>query len=303
MALKFFRTCLGLHEESICRQLVNQQLFEPILQIVLDTMPRDTLLNSAALEIFEFIRRDHMNQVIKHLVPTYRETLESITYVDTFQQLIRRYDQLCEPATTQELEHSFTSVDSETPARQVGVVNGGKWGQGLRELDPDEEAYFNGSDDEDETMANGLKPNGASPVRSLVNYPDDDNDDDDMDILATSTPSASPSKSPATVQNSPATMQNSPEPKAAGTPEVTTPPERISEKRRREEDEEDELLASLSSSGTKRKAGAQKDSDSPSLQKLRRKNSMSNAKDSGAPRKISISLPVKSGGEGGGQEE
>jgi protein phosphatase-4 regulatory subunit 3 len=295
VALKFFRTCLGLHEESIHRQLVNQQLFEPILQIILDTMPRDTLLNSAALEIFEFIRRDHMNQVIKHLVPTYRETLESITYVETFQQLVRRYDQLCEPATTQELEHSFTSVDSETPARHVGTVNGGKWGQGLRELDPDEEAYFNGSDDEDEAMPNGLKPNGASPVRPLVNYPDDDNDDDDMDILATSTPSASPSKSPATTQTSP-------EPKAAATPEVTTPPERISEKRRREEDEEDELLASLSSSGTKRKASVQKDSDSPSLQKLRRKNSMSSAKDSGAPRKISISLPLKSGGDGGHEE-
>jgi protein phosphatase-4 regulatory subunit 3 len=295
VALKFFRTCLGLHEESIHRQLVNQQLFEPILQIVLDTMPRDTLLNSAALEIFEFIRRDHMNQVIKHLVPTYRETLESITFVETFQHLIRRYDQLREPTTTQELEHSFTSVDSETPARNVGTVNGGKWGQGLRELDPDEEAYFNGSDDEEDGLSNGLKPNGASPVRPLVNYPDDDNEDDDMDILATSTPSASPSKSPATTQTSPVAN-------TAAAPDPSTPPERISEKRRREEDEEDELLASLSSSGTKRKASPQRASGPQSTQKLRRKNSMSNAKDSGAPRKISISLPVKSGGECGKEE-
>jgi len=296
VALKFFRTCLGLNEESIHRQLVNQQLFEPILQIVLDTMPRNTLLNSAALEIFEFIRRDHMNQVIKHLVPTYRETLESIVYVDTFQQLVRRYDQLREPTTTQELEHSFTSVESEAQVRHVGTVNGGKWGQGLRELDPDEEAYFNGSDDEEEGLSNGLKPNGASPVRPLVNYPDDDdNEDDDMDILATSTPPASPSKSSAT-------LQASPDVNTPSKSEVSTPPERISEKRRREEDEEDELLASLSSSGTKRKASPQKNSDSPSLQKLRRKNSMSNAKDSGTPRKISISLPVKSSGEGGQEE-
>lgn len=37
--------------------MIKNNLFEPILNVVLETMPRDNLLNSACLEFFEFIRR------------------------------------------------------------------------------------------------------------------------------------------------------------------------------------------------------------------------------------------------------
>lgn len=37
--------------------MVKNKLFEPILNIVIETMPRDNLLNSACLEFFEFIKR------------------------------------------------------------------------------------------------------------------------------------------------------------------------------------------------------------------------------------------------------
>jgi hypothetical protein len=36
---------------------MHNRLFEPILDIVYETMPRDNLLNSACLEFFEFIKR------------------------------------------------------------------------------------------------------------------------------------------------------------------------------------------------------------------------------------------------------
>lgn len=261
-------------------------------------MPRDNLLNSACLELFEFIKRENIKMLVQHLVETYREKLQSITYVDTFQNLILRYDQMLEPPTTQELDHSFTSVDTDASARNAAMVNGGKWGQGLREADPDEEAYFNGSDEEDDGLPSAAKPvlNGASPVKPLVNYPDDDGDEDAMDILATSAPSASPHTMSTATQThkSPATI-------ASPKPNAGSPPERISEKRRREEDEEDELLASLSSSGTKRRASLSSNSSVGSLKSLRRKSpNISSTKDSGgAPKKISLSIPLKSTGEGG----
>jgi protein phosphatase-4 regulatory subunit 3 len=222
--------------------------------------------------------------------------LQAITYVDTFQTLILRYDQMNEPPTTQELDHSFTSVESDTPARNVGMVNGGKWGQGLKEADADEEAYFNGSDDDEDGLPHPVKLNGASPVRPLVNYPDDENDEDDMDILATSAPSASPHTSSQATQT-----QESPTTSPLSKANATSPPERISEKRRREEDEEDELLASLSTPGVKRRASTSSNASSGSFKSLRhRKNSISSAKDGGGgPKKISLSIPLKSGGEGG----
>ena len=58
-------------------------------------------------------------------------------------------------------------------------------------MDDDEEAYFNAADDveEDEGLPTVVKQplvNGASPVRPLVSYHDDDDGEDGPDILASS---------------------------------------------------------------------------------------------------------------------
>ncbi|KAF1961675.1 DUF625-domain-containing protein [Byssothecium circinans] len=289
-ALKYFRTVVGLHDHQHNEQIVRHGIFEPILKVLFETMPRDNLLNSVCLELFEFIKRDNIKPLVHHLVETYREQFQTITYVDTFQNLILRYDQMHEPVTTQELDQSFTSVDSDTPGRPLGIANGGKWGQGLKGLDPDEEAYFNGSDEEDDSPAKVI--NGASPVKPLVNYSDDDEDDDEMDILTSAPSESTHSTSTSTqTQGSPTILKSS----------SASPPERISEKRRREEDEEDELLASLSSSGSKRRASLSSNSSVGSLKSLRRKTpNIAPSKE--GPKKISLSIPLKSGGEGGNDE-
>lgn len=279
---------------------MSHRLFEPILQILYDTMPRDNLLNSACLELFEFIKRENIKGLVTHLVENYRDKLQAITYVDTFQNLILRYDQMHEPPPTQELDNSFTSVESDTPARTRPLANGGRWDHGLKGLDPDEEAYFNTSDEEEDGLPNPVKPvmNGASPLRPLVNYPDDDDDDaeDEMDILTTSTPTVSTQTTTASTQ----TPQTS----------LPSPPERLSEKRRREEDEEDELLARIASAGSKRRAsGASNASQSStgSSQRLRRQRSISSGKDGGGPKKMPISITLKSTAatetSGGGEKE
>jgi protein phosphatase-4 regulatory subunit 3 len=262
-------------------------------------MPRDNLLNSACLELFEFIKRENIKMLIQHLVENFREKLQEITYVDTFQNLIMRYDQMNEPVTTQELDHSFTSVDSDTPARQPVTINGGKWGQGLKDVDADEEAYFNASDEEDE-LASTAKPalNGASPVRPLVNYPDDDDaDDDDMDVLGTEeVPASARTLASAQPKGTKTALAKSTSP-------VSSPPERISEKRRREEDEEDELLASISTStAPKRRASTSSNTSTTSLRNLRRKSPQINSGKDGGAKKIAIVLPVKSGVEGSEKE-
>jgi protein phosphatase-4 regulatory subunit 3 len=295
IALKYFRIVIGFHDETHNRQIIQHRLFEPILRILFDTMPRDNLLNSACLELFEFIKRENIKMIIQHLVETYREKLQEITYVDTFQNLILRFDQMHEPVTTQELDHSFTSVDSDTPARHNALVNGGKWGQALKDVDADEEAYFNASDEEDDHPVNGNKSgmNGASPVRPLVNYPDDDAEEDDMDILAGDVPSSAQKLStPAS------TPDDGGSPKSGA---VGSPPERISEKRRREEDEEDELLSSISTStGPKRRASTASNASTGTLRSLRRKSpNINSGKEAAGTKKISLSLPLKSGGGGG----
>ncbi|RMZ86528.1 hypothetical protein DV736_g6246, partial [Chaetothyriales sp. CBS 134916] len=112
-ALKFFRMAIAQQDPFYAQQIINSHSFEPIIDIVVETMPRDNLLNSACLEMFEFIRKESIKPMILHLGENYRHKLQHITYVDTFNTLLLRYDQL----TTHkpEVEHMLLSQDDETP--------------------------------------------------------------------------------------------------------------------------------------------------------------------------------------------
>jgi protein phosphatase-4 regulatory subunit 3 len=272
MALKWFRICIGLQDEFHNRQLIQHGLFEPILNIVYETMPRDNLLNSACLELFEYIKRENIKQLIVHLVEHHRERLLGITYVNTFQNLLIKYEALQMPPQASG-EDSFTTQEG-TPQRTIN----GQRHSGLREADADEEAYFNGDDDmdgeddEDSSLPTTAKinlPNGASPLRPLVSYPDDE--EDTMDLLASSpelkdkknTSSSEPTSTDAAPES---TEIDSPQEKSRGRDRKPvpmegspgaqqSPPESVAIKRRREEDDEDNELGKLmsGSSGVKRR--------------------------------------------------
>ncbi|KAK5127879.1 hypothetical protein LTR85_004996 [Meristemomyces frigidus] len=202
-ALKWFRTCIGLQDEFHNRQLIQHRLFEPILNIVYETMPKDNLLNSACLELFEYIKREGIKQLIVHLVEQYRERLMGISYVNTFQALVLKYDQLAggylaSTANGATDDSSFTTQEG-TPTQSHRMVNGRQAFTGLKEMDGDEAAYFDNEDDIDDDEEGGLPtsastkalhaegvPNGASPVRPLVNYPTDEEEDERMEMLASS---------------------------------------------------------------------------------------------------------------------
>lgn len=234
-ALKFFRTCIGLQDDYYIQQMTRNFLFEPILNIVYDTMPRDNLLNSVCLELFEFVKRENIKAIILHIVENYREKLQEIRYVDTFQTLILRYDQFQGYATEGDTT-LFAQDQDETPNRSN--VNGNHRWHGVKEMDAAEEAYFNTSDDEDELAHK--KPhgqrhplvNGVSPLsRSLVDYPDDEEEPIEANAGLAERRPVEKSNAQAVDDNARSTITVSSKP----------PPERLSEKRRREEDEEDEL--------------------------------------------------------------
>lgn len=126
--------------------MTHNNTFDLILDIVYETMPRDNLLNSACLELFEFIKRENIKPFILHVVEKYREKLENITYVNTFQSLILRYDQM--QGYGAEADSALFSQDEGSTPRRV-PLNGQRW-QGVKEMDAAEEEYFNTSDDEED---------------------------------------------------------------------------------------------------------------------------------------------------------
>ncbi|KAJ5576004.1 hypothetical protein N7535_002930 [Penicillium sp. DV-2018c] len=257
-ALKFFRTLISLQDTFYQALMTHNNTFELILDIVCETMPRDNLLNSACLELFEFIKRENIKPFILHVVEKYREKLESIVYVDTFQSLILRYDQMqgygAEVDST--LFSQVEPTEPPSPPRKM-YISGQRW-QGARELDPAEEEYFNTSDDEDEikwtqdraAMSGGPSNGSASPaVKPLVDYPDDD-DEDLMDTKAEG------AEQPPTTSQSEAPAEDHPSSILTQSP----PPERLSEKRRREEEDDDELIKLTA--GPKRRSSTSSNSSS-----------------------------------------
>jgi protein phosphatase-4 regulatory subunit 3 len=300
-ALKFFRTCIGLHDAFYNERLLKTGVFDGILDIVYETMPRDNLLNSACLELFEFIKRENLKDLTVHIVERYRDRLKGITYVETFKQLFERYDKIMEPPPE---ALSFTSV--ETEPNRVMIPGGQPWRQQqLKDQDAEEEAYFNGADEEgadvrfDEAAAAALKPshagtNGASLIKPLVDYPEDE-DDGTMDVLAQE-PDVSPDQPRESTEN------------AVPVAKVSSPPESIAEKRKREDDEEDELTK-IATQQTKRRSSsigsigsnASNASQTTHHHGLRRKSKSIQAAKDGPKPKISIALAVKSGN--GGNDE
>lgn len=125
--------------------MTHNNTFSLILDIVRETMPRDNLLNSACLELFEFIKRENIKPFVLHVVEKYPEKLKDLTYVGTFHDLILRYDQM--QGYGMGVDTALFSQE-ETPTRRL-EPNGQRW-QGVKEMDAAEEAYFNTSDDEDE---------------------------------------------------------------------------------------------------------------------------------------------------------
>ncbi|CZT04636.1 related to pleiotropic drug resistance control protein PDR6 [Rhynchosporium graminicola] len=299
-ALKFFRNLIGLQDEFYNQQMTQGKLFEPILDLIIETMPRDNLLNSACLEFFDFIKRENIKSIISHLVENYREKLTKITYVDTFNNYIIRYDQTQGFATN--METSFLDTEEDITPKRPETGRGNRW-EGIKDLDAQEEEYFNTSDDEDDVA---VKPgprrtaiNGASPAsKPLVDYnSDEENEDMETDLSAgilegrdENTPPSDSSKESSVGVLTPLSPSLS-------------PPEKISEKRRREEEEDDDEMSKLTQPKRRNSTSSVSSNTSSVLRRKKSYSSNQNGASSGK-NKISISLSpaIKTGGDQGGED-
>lgn len=250
-----------------------KRVIGPVLDVLIETMPRDNLLSSACLEFFEFIRKENIKDLVKHIVDNYREKIQTLAYLDLFRTLIIRYDQTGGFSANMDY---FVEVEEE-PRKRPNIINP-KTG-GLMEhlaMDQAEEEYWNTSDDEEDLQAKpGHRPssaNGESPnPKALVDYASDEEGDENLEAGALSADEDAQDNGPRRADSSPA-----------------APPERLSEKRRREEDEEDDLSKMVQH---KRRNSTSASANTSAVSGVLRKKSVSSSRDGAAgPRKIAISL-------------
>ncbi|XP_072812303.1 protein PPP4R3C [Vicugna pacos] len=92
-ALRFMRRMIGLKDELYNHYIIKGNLFEPVVNALLDNGTRYNMLNSAVIELFEYIRVENIKSLVAHVVENFYKTLESIEYVQTFKGLKIQYEQ------------------------------------------------------------------------------------------------------------------------------------------------------------------------------------------------------------------
>ncbi|KAG5462843.1 MAG: hypothetical protein BJ554DRAFT_3283 [Olpidium bornovanus] len=240
-AIRYFRTIVAAKDEFYNRHLIKHDLFAPIVKTFLETEHKNNLVNSACIELFEFIRRvgspslqENIKSLVEHIWRGFGHHFEGITYVDTFQAFQKRYEQ--------NVDAKLGTASIRDADADDGDQKYARWPSSM--LDDEEERYFDGSDDED--SAQTVNEGSTRPGGALVDYPDDDDDDGDGRPVDTSkaaevTPPISPAKNAALPRPPPV-------PKAAAAEEklVELPPLKRSRGKADEDDDEDDVFLAAS---------------------------------------------------------
>ncbi|KAL4722617.1 Platinum sensitivity protein [Fusarium chlamydosporum] len=292
VAIRFFRSVIGMQDEFYIKHLTEKQVLGPILEVLIETMPRDNLLDSACLEFFEFIKKENVKDVIKYLVVNHRDQLMTLSYMPTFRDIVLRYDQT--QGYTSNIDYFMEGEDEmgRRPPPNTRMME-------QITVDQEQEEYWAGSDPEDEednSSKDGEKTpstNGSITSKLLVDYASDEETDENADPEAT--PDSQHSDVASDAVGSPIDSSL-----GGGVP----PPERLSEKRRREEEEDDDEIGKMMQNKRRNSSGSIT-AISSNPRGLTKRKSFNGNSSNGAGKKIAISLSpgLKTGSGPGSNEE
>nr|CAG4647692.1 EOG090X01QS [Moina brachiata]SVE92863.1 EOG090X01QS [Moina brachiata] len=155
-ALRFLRKIISLKDEFYNRYIVKSNLLQPVVDAFLRNNGRYNLLDSAILELFEFIKIEDIKSLCVYVVDTFGNALDKIEYVQTFKMLRRRYDQQQDRLT--ERERTTSALDS-VPA----LMRSSRYRRDPRQLEEEEEVWFNSEDDDnEESVSDSLNSHQAA---------------------------------------------------------------------------------------------------------------------------------------------
>lgn len=199
-SLRFLRRIVGLKDEFYNRYIVKGQLFEPVICAFKENGQRYNLLNSAIVELFEFIRAEDIKSLCTHVCSKYTEFFKDVTYVSTFKGLLQRDEQEKDRKQNNRILESRGGMNH-------GIIHvNSRFRRDVRTLEEEEEHWFDQEDEngEDSVMMEqsdllsddsvfksrksfvSEKPaqsivNNKRPLIGLVDYPDDEEDDEEED--------------------------------------------------------------------------------------------------------------------------
>ncbi|KAI4334946.1 hypothetical protein L6164_013641 [Bauhinia variegata] len=180
-AVRFVRTILSRHDEHLINHFVRNNLLKPIVDAFVANGNRYNLLNSAVLELFEYIRKENLKLLLKYIVDSFWGQLVKFEYLSSIHSLKVKYEQCLDNGG---MKGTSNVTD---PRRRFDE----------RALDKEEEDYFNEDSDEEDTASASVPRNQKGqqqPISSngvaasysqlsprsvgLVDYDDDEDDED-----------------------------------------------------------------------------------------------------------------------------
>jgi hypothetical protein len=172
--IRFIRACIGLKDTFYNNNIIKSNIFDPIMQVWRENKNRYNLINSAIIEMLEFIRTEGIKGLLTHLVETYKADFESINYVETFPLMIKKYDQIS-GNTGIDFYKSTSTFKDAAPTKE-------------RE---DEEKYFDAGDEKpskhETAQEDDVVNEEAEEFFLNLQNKKQENDDDDEDLVPATT--------------------------------------------------------------------------------------------------------------------
>ena len=186
-AVRFMRKIINLKDEFYNRYIIKGNLFVPVVDALVSNYDRYNLLNSAILEMFEFIRVEDIKSLCSHVVENFSPTLDKITYVQTFKALKLRYrtnidiqskidcfTEFINNSTLQQLRYDQhqdrlkerSSLDNNGVSSILRQANN-RFRRDDRAMDEDEELWFN-DDDCEEEPGESVSSGSGEPDKDMV---------------------------------------------------------------------------------------------------------------------------------------
>ncbi|CAH2045568.1 unnamed protein product, partial [Iphiclides podalirius] len=154
-ALRFMRRIVALKDDYYNRYIIKGNLFAPVIDAFLRNNGRYNLLDSAILELFEFIKLEDIKLLCSHVVENYGKILEDVEYVQTFKALKTRYDQHQDKLKERDRVSGSVAVAEAVVPSLLRT----RYRREARTPDDEEEMWFNDDDElDDEAPLDAAQP-------------------------------------------------------------------------------------------------------------------------------------------------
>ncbi|KAG9510636.1 Serine/threonine-protein phosphatase 4 regulatory subunit 3, partial [Fragariocoptes setiger] len=111
--IRFLRRLVATKDEFYYRFLIHSNIFSPIVQILTANKRRYNLLDSAILEMFEFILNEEITILLEHLESKFGDVLDELDYVETFKNLREKCAKLKEKCNDIQSERELKRLKTD----------------------------------------------------------------------------------------------------------------------------------------------------------------------------------------------